>query len=816
MASNEPEKPKSVKNGITYTRDFEVVEMSDLSASKSRSQFAVATSYSITANTRPRTSRKKSMGRRFVDSFRRVPGGLPMTGNHGYHINDDLPEMGQTGGRFYDLRAANVRTANSALARDLKGRHLQMIAIGGSVGTGLFVASGLALYQSGPASLLLGYLVTGAIQFCTMQSLGELVTTFPVAGSFSAFSSRFLDPSWGFAMGWNYVLQWLVVLPVEMISGALAIQYWNASLNPSIFVTIFLLAIVVINLMGIKGYGEAEFIFSTVKVTAIVGFILLGIVINIGGPPTSGYIGGQYWTNPGPIHNGFKGFCSVLVTSSFSFTGTEMVGLAAAETANPRKSLPSAIKQVFWRIAVFYIVSLLLVTLLVPFNEPRLLGGQSSVDAGASPFVIAVEKAGSTILPSVMNAVILIAVLSVGNSAIFGSSRTLASLAEQSHAPSIFSYVDRKGRPLALSYYSNPRFSQEFILPGTANHEAITISYADLGFKPESPTANRSTPTVLFIPGMFGSRYIGAVLDPVARKFGVRVLVVDRPGMGRSTSVPFPQRLSTWIRLVPLLLAHLDIEHVALVSHSAGTMYLLNTLHHYRNILHPERPFVALMAPWVDPAHSKATLWQMAQYVPTQAFGLWNHITPAFATSGTIFTKTASFFSSSIDNGDGQELSSRNRDRQKLAAAYDLPRDVQLELETMLMKKIFDENTTGANDEALQCLRKGKGWSWGECDDYSVFVKALVSAERQKKQLDPNFQDSMKLKIRAYFAESDVMIGVGGQKYVEECWGWPESLFDDVIDFSSVTVAGTDHDSVMQSIEVLEKLFADAGGSSMR
>ncbi|KAL7940772.1 amino acid permease domain-containing protein [Trichoderma barbatum] len=449
MASNEPEKPKSIKNGITYTRDFEIVEMSDLSASKSRSQFGVATSYSITANPRPRTSHKKSMGRRFVDSFRRVPGGLPMTGNHGYHINDDLPGMAQAGGRFYDLRAANVRTANSALARDLKGRHLQMIAIGGSVGTGLFVASGLALYQSGPASLLLAYIVTGAIQFCTMQSMGELVTTFPVAGSFSAFSSRFLDPSWGFAMGWNYVLQWLVTLPLEIISGALTIQYWNASLDPAIFVTIFLLAIIIINLLGIRGYGEAEFIFSTIKVTAIVGFILLGIVINIGGPPTDGYIGGRFWANPGPTNNGFKGFCSVLSTASFSFGGTEMVGLAAAETANPRKSLPSAIKQVFWRIAIFYIVSLLLVTLLVPFNEPRLLGGQSDADATASPFVIAVESAGSTILPSVMNAVIMIAVLSVGNSAVFGSSRTLASLAEQSHAPSIFSYVDRKGRPLA-------------------------------------------------------------------------------------------------------------------------------------------------------------------------------------------------------------------------------------------------------------------------------------------------------------------------------------------------------------------------------
>ncbi|KAL7940773.1 alpha/beta-hydrolase [Trichoderma barbatum] len=367
-------------------------------------------------------------------------------------------------------------------------------------------------------------------------------------------------------------------------------------------------------------------------------------------------------------------------------------------------------------------------------------------------------------------------------------------------------------RDQALSYFSDARFSQQFVLPGTANRDAITVSYADLGFKPESLTASRSTPTVLFIPGMFGSRYIGAILDPVARKYGVRVLVIDRPGMGLSTDVPLPQRISTWIQLVPLLLAHLDIKHISLVSHSAGTIYLLNTLHYYRDILHPERPFIAFMAPWVDPAQSKVTLWQMAQYIPTQAFGIWNQIPPAFATSGTIFTKATNIFSS-VGGKDGQELTSQDRNRQKLATDYDLPRDVQLELESMLRKRIFDGNTAGANSEALQCLRKGKGLSWGVCDDYNVFVKALVSVERQKQQLDPNFQDHMKLKVRAYFAESDVMIGVGGQKYVEECWGCQKSTFNDVMDFSSVTVASTDHDSVMQNIEVLEKLFIGAGGS---
>lgn len=169
--------------------------------------------------------------------------------------------------------------------------------------------------------------------------------------------------------------------------------------------------------------------------------------MNCGGGPEGGYIGGKYWHDPGAFHNGFKGLCSVFVTAAFAFAGTELVGLAAAETANPRKSLPTAVKQVFWRITLFYIVSLILIGLLVPYNDPRLLSG-GSADAAASPFVISIKNAGITVLPSIMNVVILIAVLSVGNSSIFGSSRTLAALADQGQAPKILGYIDRKGRPL--------------------------------------------------------------------------------------------------------------------------------------------------------------------------------------------------------------------------------------------------------------------------------------------------------------------------------------------------------------------------------
>ncbi|KAL2184246.1 amino acid permease [Thermothelomyces heterothallicus CBS 203.75] len=392
--------------------------------------------------------------RRWLDSFRRDPG-LHVTPPSVLNTTAAAAQGGgfprgrvRGRGHYFDLHAANVGTANTLLSRELKGRHLQMIAIGGSIGTGLFVASGKALNTGGPASVLIAYLFIGCMLYCTIQALGELAVTFPVAGSFSAYSTRFLDPAWGFTMGWNYALQWLVVLPLEIIAASITVGYWNRNLNPSIFITIFLFAIVVINLFGVKGYGEAEFVFAIVKITAIIGFILLGIVINIGGFPDDGYIGGRYWHDPGAFNNGFKGLCAVFVTAAFAFTGTELVGLAAAETANPRRSLPTAIKQVFWRITLFYVASLTLIGLLVPHSHPRLLGAKSAADTSASPFVIAIESAGIAVLPGVMNSVVLIAVISVGNSAVFGSSRTLAALADQRQAPAILGYVDRRGRPL--------------------------------------------------------------------------------------------------------------------------------------------------------------------------------------------------------------------------------------------------------------------------------------------------------------------------------------------------------------------------------
>lgn len=382
----------------------------------------------------------------WMDGFRRAKRRPNKTvDDSGYHATPQ-PVMLAQGDRYYDISAANIKTATTALARKLKGRHMQMISFGAAIGAGLFIATGTSLYKGGPANLVLSFIVLGTVQYFTVQSLCELCVLFPVTGSFSAFATRFIDPSWGFAIGWNYFMLWLFVLPLELIAGALAVSYWSDAIPKTILVTVFLVFIFAINMCGIKAYGEAEFIFSIIKITAIVGFILLGMVINIGGPPEGGYIGGYYWQNPRPFNNGFKGFCTVLVTTAFAFGGTELVGLAATEADNPYKSLPKAFKQVFWRITIFYVGSTFIMTLLVSSDDPRLVG--NSNHSSISAFIIAIETAGITILPGVMNGIILIAIVSVGNSAVFSSSRTLLSLAEQSHAPQIFAYVDRRGRPL--------------------------------------------------------------------------------------------------------------------------------------------------------------------------------------------------------------------------------------------------------------------------------------------------------------------------------------------------------------------------------
>ncbi|KAK7214764.1 hypothetical protein V2G26_002767 [Clonostachys chloroleuca] len=343
-------------------------------------------------------------------------------------------------------------TGGAELDRSMKKRHLNMIAIGGTIGAGFFVGSGSALTRGGPSSVLICFALIGILVFNVAHTLGELAVMYPVSGGFYTYSIRFISPSWGFAVGWIYVLQWLVTLPLELTVCSFTVQYWNRDISPAVWITVFWVLIIFINIFGTLGYAEEEFWSSCFKLASTLIFMVVAIVLICGGGPAGGkydhYWGGRLWQDPGAFQNGFRGFCSVFVTASFSFAGTELVGLAAAESRNPTKALPGAIKQVFWRITIFYIVGLTLVGLLISSTDERLLNSENPYADGVSPFVLAALDAGLYGYDHLMNVTICISVISIGVSSIYGGSRPLTALAYDGYAPRVFAYIDRSGRQL--------------------------------------------------------------------------------------------------------------------------------------------------------------------------------------------------------------------------------------------------------------------------------------------------------------------------------------------------------------------------------
>ncbi|OAP57211.1 hypothetical protein AYL99_07949 [Fonsecaea erecta] len=360
-------------------------------------------------------------------------------------------------GRQFSVDATDVaivETDQGKLHRNLQGRHMQMIAIGGAIGAGLFISSGGAFQTGGPGAVLIGFMIIGFMVYLMMQALAELAVMYPINGAFTMYICRFIDPSWGFACGWQYGIGWLTVLPFEISAACNIIHFWTSveNVNDCAWIIPLLFALTVIQYFGVKGYGEVEFVLSAMKVTACIGFIILGIIIDCGGVPTDhrGYIGAKYWHHPySAFLNGFHGFCTVFVTASFAFGGTELTGLAAAEAQNPRKEIPKATRQVVWRICIFYLINLFLIGLIVPENSPLYNG--PGAESRHSPFVIAIELAGIKALPSIFNAMILISVMSVANSCTFASTRTFQALAQHGMGPKLFAYVDKKGRPLVVT-----------------------------------------------------------------------------------------------------------------------------------------------------------------------------------------------------------------------------------------------------------------------------------------------------------------------------------------------------------------------------
>ena len=333
---------------------------------------------------------------------------------------------------------------------------LQLIHTGGTIGTGLFIGSGGALSKSGPVGALISYIFVGSLVYSVMQSLGEMATYIPVSGAFTAYATRFVDPSLGFAMGWIYWFSWAITFALELTATGIIIQYWNDKLNLAIFISIFWVVISAINFLPVSFYGEFEFWFSSVKVMTVLGFLIFASAIDLGAGQ-HGRLGFQYWKNPGAfapylITNNdalakFVGFWAVLIQAGFSYQGTELVGIAAAETENPRKNVPAAIRKTFFRILFFFVFTIFYIGLLIPYDNGDLLS--SKEDATASPFVIAAKLAGVQVLPGLINAVLLFVVLSAANSNVYSGSRILVGLANDGSAPKILKRTSKGGVPYA-------------------------------------------------------------------------------------------------------------------------------------------------------------------------------------------------------------------------------------------------------------------------------------------------------------------------------------------------------------------------------
>jgi lysine-specific permease len=345
--------------------------------------------------------------------------------------------------------------AEPDLHRSINTRQLSMIAIGGAIGTGLFFASGGAVAQAGPGGAMAAYAVMGFAVFCMMQSLGEMATQLPIRGSFETYAERFIDPSFAFAVGWNYWFSWSVTLAAELVAGSLIVRFWFPHANLSLCAMGFFVVIMMLNLLSVRAYAEAEYWFAGIKVVTVIIFIGVGVLM-IAGMINHDHAGFHNWMlndpNTGthaPFAGGWAAALAVFLIAGFSFQGTEGVGIAAAETVDPQKNVPKAIRAVFWRILLFYIGSIFVIGTLIEYTDPNLLRADETHIA-YSPFTMIFQR-----LPmgyyaaNLMNAVILSSVLSCGNSSLYVASRMLHAMAHTNKAPSLFGKLSQRGVPVA-------------------------------------------------------------------------------------------------------------------------------------------------------------------------------------------------------------------------------------------------------------------------------------------------------------------------------------------------------------------------------
>jgi aromatic amino acid transport protein AroP len=325
------------------------------------------------------------------------------------------------------------------LKRGLKSRHIQLIALGGAIGTGLFLGIAQTIQMAGPA-VLLGYGIAGIVAFLIMRQLAELVVEEPVAGSVSYFANKYGGHMAGFISGWNYWVMYILVSMAELSAVGIYVQFWFPGMPAWESALIFFLIINSFSLLNVKAFGELEFWFAVIKVVAVIGMILFGSYLLISGTagPEAGVA--NLWRHGGFFPNGVQGLVMAMAVIMFSFGGLELIGITAAEADNPSRSIPRATNQALWRVLIFYIGALFILLSLFPWTK---------VVQGGSPFVLIFAALNSTAVATALNIVVLTAALSVYNSAVYANTRMLFGLAEQGNAPRALMKLTKNGVPLA-------------------------------------------------------------------------------------------------------------------------------------------------------------------------------------------------------------------------------------------------------------------------------------------------------------------------------------------------------------------------------
>ncbi|KAJ7483258.1 general amino acid permease variant 1 [Mycena latifolia] len=352
-------------------------------------------------------------------------------------------------------RDSQVLIMGDKSQRRLSGAQIQMIAIAGTIGTGLFLAIGQILAVTGPLGLLIAYLHVASVAYCTLTSIGEMAVFAPISGTFPYYATRWVDPALGFAVGWAYYYGSIMTLIAEITAACAVIGFWDPKESHKyLYITLLCVLTLTVNVIGTRFFGRSEMFFSTIKIMLVLGFIIGGLVITLGGGPDRQRHGFEYWRDPGPMvsflepgaKGRFLGLLVAIVPAAFSMGGIELIAIAAAETRNPRRNLASAMRTVVFRIVIFYVLSVLILGMIVPSNDPILF--QKASNAGQAPWVLAFTRAGVKGLPSLINAVIVTSAFSAGNSLLFGGSRILYGLALRKQAPAFFLRQTKAGLPL--------------------------------------------------------------------------------------------------------------------------------------------------------------------------------------------------------------------------------------------------------------------------------------------------------------------------------------------------------------------------------